>query len=152
MAVNTVMISTYMQNSSGTPAGPGVLQMTPIRLAKAPSITRQSPAQGFTLVLCYKGFGQTPFFPKETQHSSLTYHKVQIRITFLDNELGCWPQAQLLGLSGEAYNSLEICPEHTLGQERGKRLLPIQKAHSTKERWMCQSWMELLMLPKLEET
>lgn len=101
MAVNTVMISTYMQNSSGTAAGPGVLQMTQTRLAKAPSITRQSPAQGFTLVLCYKGFGQTPFFPKETQHSSLTYHKVQIRITFLDNELDCWPQAQLLGLSGE---------------------------------------------------
>lgn len=118
MAVNTVMISTYMQHSSGTAAGPGVLQGIQMRLAKAPSITRHSPVLEFTLVLCYKGFGQAPFFPRETQHSSLTHHKVQIRITFLDNEPDSWPQAQLLCLAGEAYNSLEICPEHTAKQDR----------------------------------
>lgn len=104
-------------NSSGTAASPGVLQVLQMRLAKAPSITMHSPALGSTLVSCYKGFGQTPFFPKESQHSSLIHHKVQIRITFLDNEPDSWPQAQLLGLAGEAYNSHEICPEHTVEQE-----------------------------------
>lgn len=73
-----------------------------------------SSALGFTLALCYKGFGQAPFFPKEAQHSSLTRHKVQIRITFVDHELDSWPQAQLLCLAGEAYNSLENCPEHAV--------------------------------------
>lgn len=75
------------------------------------------------LHLCYKGFSQNPFFSKETQHNSLTHHKVQIRITFLDNEPDTWPQAQLLGLPRESCNSLAICPEHTV--ERGKWLLPI---------------------------
>lgn len=108
MAVNTMMISTHIQHSSGTAAGPGVLRVIQMGLAKAPSITRHSPAQWFTLVLCYKGFGQTPFFPKETQHSSLTHHKVQIRITFLDNEPDSWPQAQLLGLFEEHKTAMKL--------------------------------------------
>jgi len=85
-----------------------------MKLAKAPSVTIRSPTLGFTLELCYKGFGQTPFIPEEAQCSSLTHHKVQIRITFLDNEPDSWPQAQLLCLAGEAYSSLENCPEHAV--------------------------------------
>lgn len=73
-----------------------------------------SPAPGFTLALYYRGFGQTLFFPEEAQCSSLTHHKVQIRITFLDNEPDSWLQAQLLCLAREAYNSLENCPEHVV--------------------------------------
>lgn len=113
MAVNTVMISIYMQHNSGTAAGSEELQVIKMRLAKARSVTRHSPAQGFTLVLCYKGIGQTPFFPKEI-HPSRSPNQNHIS--------GQWARLLAPGPAPRsvwgAYNTRETCPEHTVGQDR----------------------------------